>query len=138
MNERHKKIIFLSGPMLGVSRPEALAWRRKAGEFLSGKFSILHAYRGREEKETFSDSRAAIIRDKDDILRCDIMLVNDTHENASMIGTAMEIFFAFLHNKPIIVFGNAHPKDYWLNYHIHLRTNTLKEACDLINKMFAE
>lgn len=138
MNNLYKKIVFLSGPMRGVSRPEAIAWRKKAEKFLCENFSILHAYRGREEKEAFSDPRAAIIRDKNDILRCDIMLVNDTYENASMIGTAMEIFFAFLHDKPIIVFGNAHPKDYWLNYHIHTRTDTLEEACELINRMFAE
>jgi len=66
------------------------------------------------------------------------LLVNDSIENCSMIGTSMEVFFAFQQNKPVIIFGNAHDKDYWLNYHSHLRTKNLDEACDVLNKMFKQ
>lgn len=131
-----KKTVFLCGPMRGIDRKEALAWRVKATKLLSGKFRVLHAMRGRELKETFKDYRAAIIRDKNDIINSDIILVNDTFLNSSMIGSAMEILYAFELEKPIIAFGNAHDKDYWLNYHVHTRVNNLKEACDLIKEMF--
>jgi nucleoside 2-deoxyribosyltransferase len=131
-----KKQIFLSGPIKGISREESLTWRIKATEYLSKNFEVIHALRGREEKETFTDYKVAVIRDLSDIKNSDILLVNDTLENCSMIGTSMEVFYAFQQNKPVIVFGNAHNKDYFLNYHTHLRTNTLEEACDVLVKMF--
>jgi len=136
-NKKDKKRIFLCGPMRGVPREISLGWRELATKCLSEKFEVLHAMRGREEKETFTDPRAAVIRDLSDIKNADILLVNDTIENCSMIGTSMEIFFAFQQNMPIIVFGNAHDKDYWLNYHTHLRVKGLDEACDVLNKMFS-
>lgn len=132
-----KKKIFLSGPMRGIPREESLVWRKKATECLSSNFEVVHAFRGREEKETFTDSRAAVIRDLSDIRNSDILLVNDTVENCSMIGTSMEVFFAHQQNKPVVVFGGAHEKDYWLNYHTHLRVKDLEEACDVLNKMFS-
>lgn len=134
--KNNKKTIFLSGPIRGIDRKDALSWRLKAIKLLSGTFNVVHALRDREIKENFPDYRAAIIRDKNDILGSDLILVNDSFKNASMIGTSMEVMYAFLKDKPIIVFGNAHDKDYWLNYHIHTRVNSLDEACNLIKKMF--
>lgn len=132
-----KKTVFLSGPMRGVSRDVSLGWRNMATTLLSDKFDVVHAMRGREEKETFTDPRAAVIRDLNDIKSADIVLVNDTVEGCSMIGTSMEVFFAHQLIKPVIVFGDAHDKDYWLNYHTHLRVKDLEEACRVINEMFA-
>lgn len=131
-----KKTIFLSGPIKGIKRQDALSWRIRATKILSKQFNVIHALRDREDKEKFLDYRAAIIRDKNDILESDLILVNDNFENASMIGTSMEILYGFLKDKPIIVFGNAHDKDYWLNYHIHTRVNNLEESCKLIKEMF--
>lgn len=130
------KTVFLCGPMRGIKRKDALSWRKRAARLLESKFNVVHAMRGREKKETFNDFRAAIIRDKNDIIKSDLVLVNDTFENVSMIGTAMEILFAFEKDKPIIVFGNSHDKDYWLNYHIHTRVDSLEQACTLLKKMF--
>jgi hypothetical protein len=131
-----KKQVFLSGPIRGVTREESLTWRNIATEYLSRKFEVIHALRGREEKETFTDYKAAVIRDLSDIKNSDILLVNDTLEGCSMIGTSMEVFYAFQQNKPVVIFGNAHNKDYFLNYHTHLRVNTLEEACEILIKMF--
>mgnify|MGYP003404727515 CR=1 FL=1 len=132
-----KKTIFLSGPMRGIPRTESLKWRTEASTRLLNKFNVLHALRGREEKETFLDPRTAVIRDLSDIRSSDILLVNDTVGDCSMIGTSMEVFFAHQLGKPVVVFGHAHDKDYWLNYHIHLRTSTLEEACDILSTMFS-
>lgn len=131
-----KKKVFLSGPMRGISREDALGWRKDAAKLLSSHFEVIHALRGREEKETFADPKSAVIRDLSDIKNSDILLVNDSID-ASMIGTAMEIFYAFQLNKPVILFGNAHEKDYWLNYHSHLRTKTMEEACDVLKNLFS-
>lgn len=132
-----KKTVFLSGPIRGLSRKDSLGWRNIAVKSLSKKFKVLHALRGREEKEVFTDPKAAVIRDLNDIQYCNILLVNDTFKEASMIGTSMEVFYAHQNNKPVIIFGNGHDKDYWLNYHSHLRVKDLKEACQIINDMFS-
>lgn len=132
------KTVFLCGPMRGISRKEALAWRKNASKLLLKKFHVLHALRGRESHETFTDSRAAVIRDLNDIKNADVLLVNDTFKNCSMIGTSMEVFFAHEEKKPVVVFGNAHSGDYWLDYHSHLRVKNLEEACRVLNKMFSQ
>jgi nucleoside 2-deoxyribosyltransferase len=130
------KKVFLSGPMRGLSRQESLGWRVLAVSQLRDDFLVVHALRGREEKETMPDQRLAIIRDKTDIDSSDIVLVNDTFSQVSMIGTAMEVIYAFMNGKIIIVFGCAHEQDYWLNYHIHARVNTLEEACQILKDFY--
>ena len=136
------KTIFLAGPMRGFAtgegRQKTLAWREHAKHLLSDTFFVKHAYRGREKEETFPDPKGAIIRDKQDILEADIIIVNDTFENATMIGTAMEVLFAFLNNKIIIVFGDAHKGDYWLDYHATLRVNDLDAAIKVCKEFFYE
>lgn len=135
---KNKKIVFLSGPMRGIPRSEGLAWRNEVKEKIGNKFIVLHAYRGREDKETFTDPRGVVIRDKNDILRADIVLVNDTYTDASMIGTSMEVFMAHSLNKVVILFGQAHLNDYWLNYHSHIRAKNLDEACEIVKKLFCD
>ncbi len=132
-----KKRVFLSGPMRGVPRKQSLDWRLKGTEYLSDKFEVSHALRMREEEETFTDPKAAVVRDLSDIKNADILLVCDTFSNCSMIGTSMEVFYAYEQKIPVIVFGKAHENDYWLNYHTHLRVEDLKTACDVINRMFS-
>ena len=130
------KKIFLSGPMRGMNRQDALMWRQDAVELLSPTFHVLHAYRGRELKETFTDPKGAIVRDKDDIIKSDIIIVNDCSETASMIGTSMEILFAHSLHKPIIAFGQAHKGDYWMDYHITMRVESLEDACNICKQLF--
>ena len=124
--------------MRGVLRQEGLVWRKRAQKLLSKHFLTKHAYRGREEKEMFPDPKSAVIRDKYDIRHCDLLLVNDTFANASMIGTAMEVLIAYENNIPVILFGRGHDKDYFLNYHSQARFTTLEEACAMINRMFVD
>lgn len=133
-----KKTVFLCGPMSGILREVGLGWRKDATKLLSANFIVKHAYRGRETKETFSDPRMAVARDKYDVHRSDVLIVNDTFPEASMIGTAMEVFLAFENHIPVIVFGDAHDQDYFLNYHSHVRCSSLEEACELINRMFVD
>jgi len=130
------KTVFLSGPIRGLSREDSMNWRNMAHELLSNDFNVVHALRGREVEETLPDPRLAIIRDKVDIDNADIILVNDTLPNASMIGTAMEVIYAHQKNKVIIIFGNGHEKDYWLNYHSYARVESLENACALVLQFF--
>ena len=130
------KKVFLSGPIRGLSREDSLKWRNEATSILGSSFDVVHALRGREEKETMQDSRLAVIRDKTDIDSSDIILVNDSFPNSSMIGTSMEVIYAYERNKVVIIFGNGHEKDYWLNYHCHSRVENLEKACELLKLFF--
>jgi hypothetical protein len=132
-----KKTVFLCGPMRGIQREIGLKWVERATKLLSSYFIVRHAYRGREIQETFADPKSAVARDKYDVLQSDVLIVNDTFPGASMIGTAMEVCLAFENHKPIIVFGKAHDKDYFLNYHSHARCDSLEDACELANRMFS-
>lgn len=124
--------------MRGIPRHEGIEWRERAISLLEQEFEVLHAYRGRKEKETFPDPRGAIVRDKQDIGRSDVLIVNDTFENASMIGTAMEVFIANSNGKAVILFGDAHKNDYWLDAHAHMRVSTLEDACKVAVDLFAK
>jgi len=129
--------VFLSGPIRGLPRSESLGWRKKATSLLSKKAETIHALRGRELKETLPDYRVAIHRDKRDIDRCNILLVNDTFD-ASMIGTSMEVHYAHDKGKLVVIFGDKHKDDYWLNYHSHVRLETLEEACNFILEHYCD
>lgn len=127
--------VFLSGPIRGLKREDSLGWRKLATDLLCD-FDVVHALRNREETETLPDPRLAIIRDKRDIADSDIILVNDDFVETSMIGTAMEVIYAYEKSKVIVIFGNGHEKDYWLNFHSHVRVKTLQDACEVINTFF--
>ena len=130
--------VFLSGPIRGLPRELSLGWRNEAKRLLEPKLQVFHALRGRETKETLPDPRIAVHRDKRDIRNADILLVNDTFAGASMIGTAMEVVYAHEREKLIVLFGDGHSKDYWLNYHAHVRFDTLAQACAFILEHYSE
>ena len=44
----------------------------EAKKMLSSHFIVKHAYRGREQGETFPDPKGAIMRDKQDVLNATI------------------------------------------------------------------
>lgn len=132
-----KKTVFLSGAMRGVPRSESLGWRIEAEKKLSNLFFVVHALRGREQAETMPSPKGAVIRDTYDIRHSDILLVNDSFEGVSMIGTSMEIYIAYESRIPVIVFGNVHKGDYWMDYHSHVRVETLDEACKLLQDLFS-
>ena len=124
--------------MRGIPREKGIAWRKKIQDVLGEDYQVLHAYRGREEKETMPHYKGAVIRDLNDVERSDIVIVNDTFPNASSIGTSMEVFYAYSLNKVVILFGKAHENDYWLNYHSHLRVENLEDACQVVINLFSD
>lgn len=128
------KTVFLSGPIRGLPREESLGWRRRAEQLLGAEYKVIHALRGREEKETLPDRRIAIQRDKADIRLADILLVNDTFQSASMIGTSMEVIYAHEREKLVVLFGDAHAGDYWLDFHSCARFPDLESACTFIKE----
>ena len=130
--EYPKRRVFLAGPMRGMYRRDSLAWRERATELLGETFAVRHAMRQRGEEETMPNSQSAVIRDLKDISDSDILLVNDTVKNVSMIGTSMEIMYAHLKEKIVIAFGDAHTGDYFMDRHVPLRFPTLEDAVQFL------
>lgn len=129
-------VIFLSGPMRNVVRAESIAWRQEITGRLEHEFVILDPWRGRRVRPGFGAAREAIGRDKLDIARSDILVVDDTHDGASMIGTAMEVFFAWSLNRFILVIGEAHAGDPWLDAHSHARVMAIEDAVEYLRLVF--
>lgn len=136
MDNNHRKTIFLSGSMRGVDRNLAKNWRLDLTNRLETKFKVLHAYLGREIKETMPNPKGAVVRDKGFVLESDVVLVNDSFPDVPMIGTAMEIQLAYNSNIPVIIFGSANKGNYFLEYHSHVRVSTVDDAIKLIEDLF--
>jgi hypothetical protein len=107
--------VFLSGPLTGLSYDESIAWRR----YVSGKLPpFMRAYsalRGKEylaeedvlldayEDYPLSSRKGITCRDRMDVIRCDLLFVNLLGTTRVSIGTVMEIAWADILRKPIVV-----------------------------------
>jgi nucleoside 2-deoxyribosyltransferase len=114
---------YLCGPINGCTDEECKDWREAAKLCLPDTLDPMRRdYRGRE-----SQSYKEIVEgDKDDIRESDVLLVN--YDKPS-VGTSMEIYFAWLLGKPIIVV--ARPETVispWLRYHSTKIVNSFEEA----------
>lgn len=114
--------IYLAGPMKGLTWKEANKWRKRMSFSLSPKIHTLSPLRACEinnqpidsaEDDLIKNTEAINIRDYNDVKRCDLVLVNllDAHEKS--VGTIMEIAWAQVLRKPIVIIfdggeDNAH------------------------------
>jgi nucleoside 2-deoxyribosyltransferase len=86
-----KKIIYLSGPIMGEVQGVAKTWREEVKRILGETYFLLDPMR-RDFKDNEVDSANEIVEfDLQDIRDADIILVN---YNKPSIGTAMEVFYA--------------------------------------------
>jgi len=116
--------IYLAGPITGCSYKGCTEWRGKVGvELETAGFEPYSPMRGKEHlknrrniKSTMQegailDNHAAFMRDKFDVTRSDIVLVNLLGAERASIGTMMEIAWGNLLNKYVVVVmesGNIH------------------------------
>lgn len=133
-------LVYLAGPITGLSYEGCTDWRQKAIEHL-GAFGIqgLSPLRGKEYlkhetdiSDNYDHSETALIaamsgqrgiyaRDKFDCHRADIVLVNMLGAKRVSIGTVMEIAWAASNNIPVVLIMEAEG-----NIHEH---SMLREAC---------
>ena len=73
-----------------------------------------------------------VVRDKYDILKSDLLLVEYTNPTRNYAGTSMEIMFAYEHHKPIVIWSEHAQRNYWLQYHATIILPTLDECLDYI------
>jgi len=113
------KTVYLAG-LISTEKPASIQWRVEAEFALIGKgFHILSPMRGKENlKATSADggisttgntSRDIILRDYNDIVKSDILLVclDNFGSERPMVGTLFELAWAWLMNKPVVAFCAA-------------------------------
>lgn len=116
--------VYLAGPIAGLSYQEATGWRNRVANqliefgieslsplryksFLSNEKAIADHY----DTHVLATTKAIYTRDRWDVARSDIIFVNFLGAEKVSIGTVMEIAWADMLNKPIIIAmeeGNVH------------------------------
>jgi hypothetical protein len=125
--------IYLCGGINGLSDEQCTSWRQLAKDSLKG-FNFLDPmrrdYRGREH-ECVDE---IIGGDKVDIINSDIVLVNATRPSW---GTAMEILYAYQHQKVIVAVTGDSIVSPWVVGHCSHSFKTWGQACDCIKELAA-
>ena len=141
-------IIYLAGPIDGVTPEWAMDWRQKVTKMLP---DVLDPTAGKDlynpDANTSLYSPEEIVKaDLDMIWRSDVLLVDwrsyanfefdstglvDYREEPLRVGTIMEIAYAHQWGKQIITFGNLR-RGYWIQYHADKHFETLDEAIEYL------
>ena len=106
-------LVYLAGPISGTSYGESTDWRESIAEkiyphtalspmrgksYLSSEAAIADSY-----DTPLSCAKGIITRDRWDVERCDIVLVNLLGASRVSIGTMMEIAWADAYRKPVVL-----------------------------------
>lgn len=106
--------VYLCGPINGCTDSECRDWREDMKSIFGADNCIdpmRRDYRGKED----TAFRELVELDKRDVLEADVLIVN--YDKPS-VGTSMEVLYAWMHHKPVIVV--CHPEAVispWLRYH---------------------
>jgi hypothetical protein len=118
-----ESLLFLAGPLTGVSYEKSIAWRSYVASKLPPYIRAYSALRGKDylaEEEVLKDvyeqfplssQKGISSRDRMDVTRCDMLFVNFLGAKQVSIGTVMEIAWADMLRKPILIVmeeGNIH------------------------------
>jgi len=145
------KMVYLSGAIGSLSYNKAIAWRMRATKRLGlAEIRTLDPMRGKEHLKDLSEIPALVTedqvgwinspnwlvhRDLADIQRCDAMLVELTNLDHPYRGTIMEMVYARLWNKPIVVWSTWASQSPWLAYHATTICETLEDCCEAIKEL---
>jgi nucleoside 2-deoxyribosyltransferase len=108
-------LLYCAGPITGVSYGESTDWREYVASKLPPHIKAVSPMRGKKylanennikdsyEEYPLSSQKGITCRDRMDVMRCDMILVNFLGANKVSIGSVMEIGWADAWRKPIIV-----------------------------------
>jgi nucleoside 2-deoxyribosyltransferase len=147
---REVRIVYLSGPITGLSQSAARNWRQHVSNRLAPGLIAVDPMRDAVDETIVSDLRLddaarlehlrhgkeILDRNRADIARCDLVLANLLGADRASIGAIGEVFWADAFRKPVIVVrephGNIH--DHGMINAIAARTfDDLDTAIDKIN-----
>ena len=118
--------VYLGGAMEGCTDDEMHLWRNYFKLVFVDQIDFFDPTVRKININCFSDAEI-VEQDKLDILNSDILLVNYTPKK-SMIGSSMEVMYAFEHNKPIFVlWGRKEEVSPWITFHATYIAKTLPE-----------
>ena len=139
-------LLFLSGPITGISYNESTDWREYVARKMPPYIKAVSPMRGKQylsnemvindsyEENPLSSQKGITCRDRMDVGRCDMLLANFLGAKKVSIGSIMEIAWADAWRKPIVLVmekGNVHE-------HAIIRevagfiTSSLDEAIDIV------
>ena len=151
----HKGTVYLSGPITGLSYQEArYGWRATFAAAMKDGIKVLSPMRheghlaeiqGGLDKHYpdhyFSGAKIIVEKDRLDIKRSDIILVNLLAAQKVSIGTVVEIGLAYEQGKQIVLVmedtGNVHDHPF-VTQLVSLRLNNLDDAVDAVNALLSE
>lgn len=144
-------LVYLAGPMTGLTLEQATGWRRLASERLEeAGFTILDPTRGLTflkpddvildgyDGHQFESKHAVVLRDKFDSTRSDLLLINLLGISRVSIGTMMELAWASLAGKFAIVIrdkGGVYDHAF-VNETAGILVDNLDDALDYIANTF--
>lgn len=123
--------VYLCGPINGCTDEECINWRELVKQLIGEQNCIdpmRRDYRGREDQCTDE----IVELDKIDVLMSDSIIVN--YDKPS-VGTSMEVIYAWMHHKLIIVVCKPDTKiSPWLRYHSTVIVHSFLEAVTIIQE----
>lgn len=132
-----KRMIYLAGAIADRSDAECNNWRTIA-KTLWGPDQCLDPMRrdGRGKEHLPGIEREIVEADKDDILNASALLV---YYAMPSVGTSMEILYAWMNAKPVVVVNASmkpdHMLSYWIRYHATHIVGDIKSAVQLLHKI---
>ncbi|MBI2628227.1 MAG: hypothetical protein HYW71_02225 [Candidatus Niyogibacteria bacterium] len=108
-------LLYCAGPITNVSYNESVDWREYVADKLPAHIKAVSPMRGKKylaaeknikdsyEKHPLSCQKGITCRDRMDVKRCDMILVNFLNASKVSIGSVMEIAWADAWQKPIII-----------------------------------
>ena len=108
-------LLYCAGPITGVSYGESTDWRSYVAEKLPAHIKAVSPMRGKKylsneksiqdsyEEHPLSCQKGITCRDRMDVMRCDMMIVNFLGATRVSIGSVIEIGWADAFRKPIIL-----------------------------------
>jgi len=143
-------LVYLAGPITGVSFDGATDWRDQFADglnsgFGAGQIEALSPLRGKHylagvdsiaasyENIVLSSARGITTRDYNDCKRADLIVVYLLGATKVSIGTVMEIAWAKAFQKPVVAImeeGNLHDHP-MINECVGFRVGSLAEAIDI-------
>ena len=108
-------LLYCAGPITGVSYGESTDWREYVAGKLPPHIKAVSPMRGKKylaneknikdsyEEHPLSCQKGITCRDRMDVMRCDMILVNFLGAGKVSIGSVMEVAWADAWRKPIVV-----------------------------------
>ena len=109
--------VYLAGPIKGLGYGDATDWRNHAKAELAPEIVCYSPMRGKDYLDTcrpiqaeyphltLSNAKAIMARDRNDVMRADLVLANLAGAESVSIGTVMECAWADAFRVPLVVVG---------------------------------